>query len=170
MTQRTFPAFILLVFMLFGVLFAQKGPQIQEQWKEYSYPEDGFAISAPSAPDIQKETEAADVRVYTWRVASDVSLSIRTAIRPNCMKTLQEPLPPDAYYPGSLKRLFLDGNLGMEYESPYGTAGHSLQRFYCVKQRAYSLTVAYPESKPRPAAADKMLDSFRLVESTPPQK
>ncbi|HJX84269.1 MAG TPA: hypothetical protein VJ723_08000, partial [Candidatus Angelobacter sp.] len=151
MTQRTFIKFILLAFTLLGVLLAQKSAPPQEPWKEYSYPEDGFAITAPSAPDIHKETEAADVQVYTWRVASDIVLSVRTAIRPNCMKTLQEPLPPDAYYPGSLKRLFLDGNLGMEYESPYGTSGHSLQRLYCVKQRAYSLTVAYPESKPRPA-------------------
>jgi hypothetical protein len=156
-------------FFLLAAAFAQSGHP-QQHWKEYIYPNDEFAITAPSDPNIHPDPEAPDVGIYTWHLTGDVVLSIHTGVRPNCTEILEKSKDqsrndPSKAIPGSVKDLTLNDNPGGEYQFNVDAKRRGIERVYCTKVKAYSLTALYPRAEARPPAVSRMLNSFRLLNS-----
>jgi hypothetical protein len=166
MNLRNLP-FLLLIMV--GGIVAQKNQS--PQWKEYTYQEDGFAISAPAPPGIDPDPQAADVRIYRWELAPNVLFTIHSGARPNCPNVLAslKNSPLKNQYgedvPGSRKDISLNGNPGFEYATVLKTGRRAFERLYCTKGKSFSLTVAYPGDQTRSSTADKMFSSFRLFTS-----
>ncbi|HEY3767296.1 MAG TPA: hypothetical protein VGN44_01375 [Candidatus Angelobacter sp.] len=160
---------LFLLLVMVGGLAAQKNQS--PQWKEYTYQEDGFAISAPAPPAIAPDPQAADVQIYRWELAPNVLFTIHSGARPNCpnvLASLKNSLLKNQYgeyVPGSRKDISLSGNAGFEYEMALKTGRKTFERLYCTKGKSFSLTVAYPGNQTRSATADKMFSSFRLLSS-----
>jgi hypothetical protein len=157
---------LLLLVLVCGAL-AQKSAGTQ--WKEYAYPDAGFAVTEPVGPRIYPDPKAPDVRVYHWDLAPNILFVIHSGNRPNCLQVvenfkaaLQRGDSKDIV-PGSMKDISLSGNPGVEYEWREGTARRTLSRLYCAKEKAYDLTVAYPASQAKPIMADRVFSSFRLL-------
>src|SRR5260221_6447649 len=118
MFQGHLSRLILALILACSAVAQQRSAEPQTRWKEYSYPKDGFAVIAPSSPDIHSDAVTPDVRVYRWQLGSGVTLSIHTGVRPNCVETLvqaREDLRKDADHgiPGSVRDLSLNGNSGL---------------------------------------------------------
>src|SRR5215831_13652621 len=77
---------LLLLVVACGAL-AQKstGPQ----WKEYAYPDAGFAVAAPVSPRIYPDPKAPDVRSYQWDLAPNISFVVHSGNRPNCFQVVE---------------------------------------------------------------------------------
>jgi len=149
--------------ILLCAAIAQEKKHSGPQWKEYAYPEDGFSITAPAAPNIHTDPEATDVKVYRWDLATDIPFAIHVGVRPNCKDILQQAKdePPQE----SLIEIFLDGYRGIESHAANRKAQRNeLERIYCVKEKAYSLSIQYPLKQTRPAVVDRVLNSFHLIE------
>jgi len=57
----------------------------------------------------------------------------------------------------------LDGHSGFEYQWKKSSAYNILERWYCVDGRLYIFSVSWPSAWPFPAAATRILSSFRLL-------
>lgn len=158
---------LLLLLILVCGAPAQKstGPQ----WKEYAYPDAGFAVTAPASPRIYPDPKAPDVRTYHWDLAPNISFIIHSGNRPNCFQVVEkfkaalQTGDSKDIVPGSMKDISLSGYPGVEYEWREGTVRTTLSHLYCAKERAYHLALAYPASQARPAMADRLFSSFRLL-------
>jgi hypothetical protein len=157
-----------LLVLVCGAL-AQKsaGPQ----WKEYAYPDAGFAVTAPVDPRIYPDPKAPDVRVHHWDLTPNISFVIHSGNRPNCQHVVEDfkaalqKGDSRGLVPGSMKDISLSGNPGVEYEWREGTARITLSRLYCAKEKAYHVTLAYPASKAKPEMANRLFSSFRLLDA-----
>jgi hypothetical protein len=156
-----------LLLAWFGGALAQKARKAQ--WKEYIYPEDNFAISAPASPGIYPDPQASDVHIYRWELAPQVIFTIHTGIRPNCLSVLAtlKSSPPNSRFgenvPGSMKDISLNGYKGLEYETRLTKGRRAFERLYCTTQKSFSVTVAFPGNQTRPLEADRMFSSFRIL-------
>ena len=159
--------YLLLLWVLVCGALAQK--TTQAQWKEYAYPDGGFAVTAPASPRIYPDPEASDVRVYHWDLTPTIIFVIHSGNRPHCLQVVEnfkaalQKGDTKNIVPGSMKDISLSGNPGVEYEWREGTSRKTLSRLYCAKEKAYHLTIAYPASQPRPEMTDRLFSSFRLL-------
>jgi len=144
-------------------------------WKEYAYAEDGFAISFPKEPSIQKRTmqaKAGDVEAHLYFIAMENYnlLLMYAPLHPNDKRTPEETLNEARKGPMitgakliSEKSISLGKYPGLEIETE--DAGYHQQgRFYAIGRRMYALTISVPREKPFPEGLQRWYDSFRLVE------
>jgi hypothetical protein len=162
--------FLLLLVSVCASLAQRNKPS---PWKEYAYPKDGFAITAPTSPGIHADPQSSDVQIYRWELAPNVVFVIHSGIRPNCTQVLlklkdsAQKNQSQAFIAGSLKDISLSGYSGLEYESIAGATRRAFERLYCTKEgKSYALTVAYPRDQPKPDTANRMFSSFRLLETS----
>jgi hypothetical protein len=151
------------------VAFCQAG-----EWKEYVYAEDGFAISSPAEPRMEKRTMKpiggeVEAHFYYFPAPGLIMAVMYAPLLPNDKRAPEEALK------GAKKGLDLSGatvlsekaiSLGkypgteLEVEdSQYRQRG----RFYAVERKVYTLVASWPKDKPLPAEAQRWYDSFRLV-------
>jgi hypothetical protein len=138
-------------------------------WKEYLYADDGFAITLPSAPTPHKDPANPNINVYTVPLGVDSWLSLRVDHQNrDCAATLAK--LKDGALEGksgidssSTKDVSTGGYAGLEYEYRPAANRISSDRFYCVNGHFYAFSVARPISKSRPAALDRIINSFRIV-------
>ena len=170
MTGVKLPAHLFLItLMIVCATLAQNSKA--GQWRELVYSQDGFAITAPSAPaDINLDPNDRYVVVYAWHRAGDITITVRVAHRkqdcPQVLAKAKEGLPKNSdqpVTPGSIKGITLQGNPGLEYEYQYRTGRKAFERLYCTPEIGFALTASSASSLPRPVIAIRMLDSFRLV-------
>ncbi len=144
------------------------------EWKEYVYAEDGFAISSPAKPQIQKRTmkpAAGEVEVHFYLIPLQNSKMVvmYAPLHPNDKRTPEQALNDAKKGIGlsgatliSEKTISIGKYPGIELESEdaqYRERG----RFYAVDRRMYTLAVSWPKDKPFPAEAQGWYDSFRVV-------
>jgi hypothetical protein len=149
---------------------AALGAQAQ-QWKTYSYPEDGFSASFPSEPELTKKDVPAgagnrELRIY---LANDDPAGMMVGVGdygaeaagqdPNVL--LQNAKNKITYTPLSEKKITLSGHPGLELEGE-GDSIHYIIRLYFVGTILYQMQVAYPSDTPY-ASAKRFLDSFKLI-------
>jgi hypothetical protein len=164
--------------MLAGALLAQKSvaqkqaqKQQQSQWREYVYPQDGFAITLPSAPNPHYDGGDRHINVYTVAMGKTV-VSLRAISRlMDCETALSEMWdkaentrnPNEPVIKGSLKQISPAGMKGMEYETEMGSGQRSLHRFQCADEhKFYIFNVGYA-GKQRPTEVDRIIKSFHVV-------
>ena len=159
---------IVAVCLLSCMLQAQKPDP--PQWKEYTFPADNFAVTAPSSPLTYPDSQRNEVRIYHWDLGPGIILTLRAGHSTTCHDTLnkfkesiaKDPRKTDV--PGSLKDVSKKGLEGLENESHY-PGGWGAERIYCSKDWGYALSLAYPANQPRPKTADLIFNSFRLLNS-----
>lgn len=157
--------------VLLSITTLALGQRQSWSWKEYVYADDGFAVTLPSAPVSHKDPTNPDINVYTVDFGGGSGLSLRVVHQTrDCAATLKEfkegttkERPADPVNPASVKDLLVDGRPGLEYEFKHGSDRTVYNRLYCVNGHFYAFSVARPISTPRPAAADRIIDSFRIV-------
>src|SRR5271169_1401529 len=79
--MRNYWAIPMLLLFPYAIL-AQLQVQSQQKWKEYEYPDDGFAVTLPYATSPHKDAHAQDINIYTVRLERGTVLSLRAANRP----------------------------------------------------------------------------------------
>ena len=157
--------------VLLGLATLAFGQRQSRSWKEYVYADDGFAVTLPSAPVPHKDPANPTMNVYTVALGADSWLSLRVDHQNrDCATTLAE-LRNGALKgksgidPSSIKDVSVGGHAGLEYEYSPAADRISSDRFYCVNGHFYAFSVGRPISKTRPVAVDRIISSFRIVNS-----
>jgi hypothetical protein len=160
-----------LVCAAFAVPFQGNG------WKEYAYPQDGFSVSAPATPKMEREkTQSAaggnvELHYYGITLAGDSGFMVVVSpVLPNDQRSPQQVLA-DAKKGAvdsvngkliSETSVSLGSNPGIQIEFEAGDH-HSRNRYYVVGKKLYQLAALAPQGKPIPADTDRFFGSFQLV-------
>jgi hypothetical protein len=156
-----------------SAFFAQKSPaqkQQQQQWREFVYPQDGFAITLPYAPKPYYDQGDRHINVYSVQLGKTV-VTLRAISRlMDCETALadqwEEADKKNAKEPlvkGSLKQISPSGMKGLEYETDLGSGERSLHRFQCADEHRFYIFRAGYTGKQRPSDVDRIIKSFHLV-------
>ena len=165
----------LIALLLVMVGLALEGKEGKPQWKQYTFTNDGFIVSLPSAVTPHKDSQDANFNVYPIPLGSNSLLNLRASSQPTeCAvlmrelgHKLQDSKSPDyrVPIPGSFKRISIGGSPALQYEYKFSNDQTGFERYYCTGQKLYIFSVLYPANQPRPSASDRILDSFRLIRS-----
>jgi hypothetical protein len=166
----------LLTVAVLGVVitapFQAKTPY--QKWTKYTYAEDGFAIKAPSAPSVLKKPNG--VRVYVVQLGQNSTFNIHvgetTGSETQCAAMLtnrqlrdqENSLQP--IFPGTMKEITIAGHPGLQYENKMEinqATYRVIWREYCVGNKGFFLGFFYPINQPKPAVANRLLNSFSLL-------
>lgn len=153
------------------LVFSQNG-----EWKEYVYAEDGFAISSPREPAVQKSTvpvKMGEVEVHLYNIPLEKYqvVILYSPFHPNDKRTAEQalndgkqPLLQSGAKLISEKPVSLGKYPGLEVEAEnarYRQHG----RFYVVERKMYAIIASTSQGKAFPAEElQRWFDSFRLVE------
>ena len=163
------------------VLLACASPAASTQlhnWKEYVYANDGFAVSAPTQPTVERTTAISpggevEVRFYRFSLTRDSGFMIATNdLNPADGRTPQQILTDGKYgaAAGAHGKLVSampitfgkSPGIQVEIEAPR----YRIQsRQYVVGRKLYQLVVGAPTGQPLPPERDRVFRSFRLVSS-----
>jgi hypothetical protein len=165
---------ILICFSLMGALSAL--PLFQQQkWKQYSYAEDGFSISAPAKPAFSEQNDTTpDGTVKQHTYAVELGGNSGVAIYSTDYRQMKD-MPTDILQLAkneivhvfdaritSEKEITLAGNSGLEFEAQNDTV-HMRGRMYLINGRALALMAMAPITTPIPPEAQRIFDSLRLI-------
>jgi hypothetical protein len=149
----------------------QSAANKQPQWREYVYPQDGFAITLPYAPRPHYDAGDRHINVYTVTMGKTV-VSLRAISRLMDCETGLADLwdkadsnkdPKEPVVRGSLKQVSLAGMKGLQYETELGSGERSLHRFHCADEhKFYIFSVGYAGKQAPPEVA-RIINSFHLV-------
>jgi hypothetical protein len=184
---------VLSVLMMMGpVLSAQESPRKgrgQQQWREYSYPNDGFAIRLPERVDPHEDGSLSTATfkaftvttpyAYTFHVAENSFLTLHVITFPsgcaeffsqyqslirrgNTPDTAKMGIQPD---PSMSKReLEAGGYPAVETEhSEAGPSSRYYDRMQCVDKKLYVFTARWPLGSQKPLEISRAIDSFRIL-------
>ncbi|HUK88451.1 MAG TPA: hypothetical protein VLT85_12365 [Terriglobales bacterium] len=160
--------------VLFVSVFAASGQE--PKWKEYEYPEDGFAASFPFLPTVEKmpmETEGGKVEMHDYEVGSDTSWNLGVAVYDvskfgdlPARELLQAGRNGAvAEVKGQLiseRDISLNGTPGIEYEFR-NNASHALARSYYVNGRVITMISVAPSAQPLFLGTDRFFSSLRFI-------
>jgi hypothetical protein len=156
---------IIVFFFSLSISELAFGQQQKALWKEYAYPADGFALTAPSSPK-SLDSVVPHATAYIVQLQADTRVVLRTQTTNGCsaaIPLLKEKISKDPdLAPSSLKDISIDGHPGMEFQRKPDRQG-SFERWYCVDKRLFIFSVTWPGSQAFPVTATRILDSFRLL-------
>jgi hypothetical protein len=155
----------------------------EPRWKEFLYPEDGFAILAPDAPNRHKSAQVSEGTAYVFSLTDHSAAltvanfsngcsaaftqyltSVRTSMKQLKEGTLDASKTGFRPDPSSVKELTVGGYPASEYQQEVLKTGQmDYERWLCVGKRLYILVASWPRGLPRPADVNRMADSFRLL-------
>lgn len=153
--------------LLLGVTLYGQTTRQQKEWKDYSYPEKGFTISAPSPPNVHPDPEANDVTIYSWQLRASLPAVIHVGDRPNCKQLvavvkvalLNGPKNTSDLY---LKDVTVDGNAGLQSVETKG-GFRVRESIYCVGEKAFSLTGKWHSGEQEPSVLKRWFNSFHFL-------
>ncbi|HZU30604.1 MAG TPA: hypothetical protein VFB79_05780 [Candidatus Angelobacter sp.] len=153
------------------LVYVASAQSSKQQWREYIFPNDDFAITLPASPNPHNDNGDRHINVYAVQMGKTV-VSLRVISRAmECEDGLAEMWDKaqnstdlrEPVIKSSLKQLSLPGMQGMEYETDLGGGERSLHRFECADSRKfYIFNVGY-QGKQRPPEVTRILNSFHLV-------
>ncbi len=163
---------------LAGLLSAQ--PQGQPQWKTYSYPADGFSISTPSLPKLDKQNVKTDAGTFELRayLVEDGSSALYVGVCDYGQTGAGR--DPDTVLQGAKNgaitnvqaHIVSEGKIslgvypGLSFEAE-NTDFHLSARIFYLGTTLYQTLIARALSEPY-ANADVFLNSFQLLARTRP--
>lgn len=159
-----------LVVLLGGCLVA--ACQKEGGWQEYKYPDDGFAISAPSRPVRMPPVAGESGKAYgidygnrttiliTIGLVSDFAENVPAEEVLQRMKNLT--LRGTVSKLVSEQQLSLDGNPGIEYEFQ-AERWHARQRIFVVKDKLLGVESTAYGDNPLTPDTGRIFDSLRLL-------
>lgn len=152
-----------MMMMLIILLGSFSTAQSKETWKEYSYPEDGFAITLPTPPNTHPDRNIPNATAYSVSLTPDFAFTLRVVRESrDCSLVLGKLRTANP----SVKDVTIDGHPGVEYESDVSTERVVRLRYYCLNGRTYILAVNRERNSLLLPAAAKIINSFRLVTTT----
>lgn len=168
------PVCVLIAAALLSTLLLAQSPS--SAWKQYSYPSDGFAFSAPGQPTFSqqtKPTDAGNIDIHTYTVAMGDSGVVM--ISSSEIKGLARDLPKDrlqkaklgALQAGNAKltsehSITLGGYPGLQFEAEAQNL-HVRARMYIVRNKLFQLLEISPIATAFPEDAERICNSFKLV-------
>jgi hypothetical protein len=154
-----------------------------DAWNDYVYAVDGFAISAPVAPILEKQNIHAangttEGRMYAIQTGDDNAFIVSVIARGDADQRSDQQVLDEARM-GALRRanaiVLVQSNISL---GPYrgsqidletqngeaaGTNKRIRDRFFVVGRRLYQLMAVAPTGEPLPVGTGRWFDSFRLV-------
>src|ERR1700694_3421111 len=171
--KNLFVKFLLLAAMVcaaFAVPF-------QNGWKESVYPQDGFSISAPVTPKMEREKAQSaiggNVELHYYGITLPGDSGFMVVVSPLLAHDQRSPQQVlEEAKKGAVDSVngklisestaSLGSNPGIQIEFETGDH-HSRNRYYVVGKKLYQLASLAPQGKPIPAETDQFFGSFRLV-------
>ena len=171
--MRRHLATVLTCLAITAALLAQSAPN---DWKEYSYATDGFAVSAPAEPAFarqDKPTAVGNVEIhnYTIELGHNSGVMISSAQiqgkTSESSKTLLQKARDGALNAvnGKLmaeQEITLQGFPGLEFQLA-NDAFHARVRMYLIKSRLVTAMAIAPKDSELPANAARVLSSLKLL-------
>ena len=147
------------------------------EWKEYPYPDDGFALTAPSQPTLQKQQQATaagnvEMRQYSVDLGNNAGVLMSVSDFPNTADSDPEKILESAVNCSiqatkakktSEKDISLQQIAGIEFEAD-GDTFHMRGRYYWLKGRLFSFLTIAPLGTPIPDAAVRVFDSLKFLD------
>jgi hypothetical protein len=168
------PAGIAVVALL-TLLFA--GTAEAASWMEYAYPNDGFAISAPSKPALEKDTlrlpsGILEQHTYTIKMTGGAEFSVVVApVAQNEQRQVPQLLSDFKRFArmgigvthASDQPISLAGYAGLQMEDTTATDRFA-RRYFVVGRKTYQVVAFTPLNQPPLSAEEtQFFNSFRLI-------
>jgi len=148
------------------ISFVLVGQQVipPTEWKEYKYPQDGFAITFPYAPSPHADAVNPGMTVYTIRLTPQSAISIRSKPAANCGSELRDAVKATASQLGDASPRFFSVAGHDAFEDERKNGDHwSYMRLWCGDKEVFSASLRWPLNESKPAAALRILNSFRII-------
>src|SRR5262249_34129440 len=158
-------------------LFAQNQPN---GWKEYSYPSDGFAVSAPAEPGFIKQdkpTPAGNVEIHNYTIELGNNSGVMISSAPLQGQQSDSKVVLQKARDGAVgavngkliseQEITLQGFPGLEFQVA-NDAFHARVRMYLLKTRLITAMTIAPKETQLPQNSSRVLDSLKLI--APPGK
>lgn len=131
-------------------------------WHEYTYEDDGFSITFPYPPKPHLDRDNPNFTDYSIRFSQDSALTVRT-VRDNrpCSETLKLLNDGAEKQKASVRQLSIQGHPAIDTERDIGP-GRKFDRYLCTAKRYYIFSMLWPKGEPKPPAAVRIMDSFKL--------
>jgi hypothetical protein len=167
---------IILIALLMSIIAV--GQKARAEWKEYVFPADRFALTAPSAPNPHRDVIFKDATAYTVNLpTTDEGVTLRVMHEPHDCSTYLGELKSGTLagkQPGvdrsSVKDISINAHPGVQYEWRVNPARVIQERYYCVDNQFYAFAIDHPSNRPLSPQATRLLASFRLIPKAPGQK
>ena len=174
MTKRIYQVLVWLFVAnsLFAAPAFQQNPK--DDWKEYSFESDGFAVSAPAEPAFTKQSQntgagTVEVHNYAIELGNNSGVMISSAQFDNAQGDPKELLQNakngavEAMQAKiiSEKAITLQDYPGIEFVAENANF-HVRSRMYMVKGRLLTLLALAPSNDKIPPTADRVFDSFKI--------
>jgi hypothetical protein len=167
---------VLLLMLCGATLILAQDQAAKPEWKEYPYPEDGFALTTPSKPTFQKQQQATasgniEMRQYSVDLANDAQVLMSVSDFPTAEngdpKTILETAVTGSVQATKAKKtsekdIGLQQIPGIEYEAD-GDTFHMRGRYYWSKGRLFSMLAVAPIGTPIPDDAVRIFDSLKFL-------
>jgi hypothetical protein len=143
----------------------------QLDWKEFVYPNAGFAITLPSDPHPHDDPTASGVTAYTVHLSPQVVVTFRTMKdKIDCLQTLNQTrdLARRGAEPnlkkGSFKEVTVQSYPGLEWQTEVPVVGFAeYDRNVCVNGRFYMFAARWPMGQQMPHTVLRILNSLRFL-------
>jgi hypothetical protein len=146
------------------------------EWKQYSYPDDGFAMSAPVPPTFGKEqhpTASGNIELRQYSVdltgslevlmsVSDIANPAHATPKAILQGAVDGSLPAAKATKISQKDIELQQVPGIEFEARNGDY-RLLGRYYWKNDRLFSFLAVAPWGAPMPADAIRVMNSLKFL-------
>jgi hypothetical protein len=170
------PADALRVMNSLKFIASAPGQASKPEWKEFSYPSEGFAMTAPVQPALEKEQHATasgniELREYSVDLTDslEVVMSVSDIPNPNqatpkaiLQGAVDGSLPPDKATRISQKDIELQQVPGIEFEARNGDY-RLLGRYYWRDGRLFTFLAIAPWAASMPAEAVRVMDSLKFL-------
>lgn len=160
--NRKFASVFLLTLASSALLVGQTA---RPPWKEYVYPDSGFAITLPSQPSVWKDPTRSSNIQYTVHPTSDIvfGVLVESEIK-DCPATLADFRDSARkILQSSVKDFVWKGDAGYETESEGHQGDRMYGRYFCVNGKFYGITATWPADDSKPAVVPRIMDSFRIL-------
>jgi hypothetical protein len=155
----------------------------QEKWKEYTFPDDGFAITLPERVDPHEDSTLSPATfkaftvsttyIYTVRLASGLVLGLHVVTFPGGCSDFLNKLQAAMADPGKMgihvdpsesdKVTEVGGYPAVEGERDTEPKFRSYDRFQCVDKKLYVFSTSWPRGSKMPPEIRRAIDSFRIL-------
>jgi hypothetical protein len=158
------PFILCVLFCVMNVGQSQNSP-----WKEYSFPNDGFAITLPSPPNVHPDSQAPDITVYTVLLPKGIGVSLRVTHQDRDCLAAFEDIKTGTWQSAhnvdsaTFQSVSVNNYPSVAFQYKPGAKTTLSDNYYCVNRRWYTISAAWPNSHSRPEDVNRIIKSFHLL-------
>lgn len=147
-----------------------------EIWKEYAYPESGFAVTLPSDPHPHDSTQMLHGTAYSVILHGGIGLSLHTmSANGKCTEVLSAEADhakhrmvsgtaeSNGFKALSVKEVSGAGYKGYEFLQQLSNGKYDYERWICSADRLFVFVSAWDANEQQPTEVSRIVDSFRVL-------